>query len=597
MKRPKEAFIIGSIILLSLVLNAFGIYYALPHVINHDEARVVYSTMNIMKTGDVFLNNFIYPGGVFYLMLLVFLLTYLVSRLSGGLFTRMPDISAISRRDWSPFIKTGRIFTACTGALTVFMTYLIGKRYFNERTALFGAFTLAVSPLFVSQSHTILPNIPTLFMIVCALYYISDMKDDSAGTLLSAGLLAGLTIGIKYNAVVVLLSALFSACLSFRPRQWPRSWGIIIVGSLAGFFALNFSLLKNFPTFLGNISYLYQAYQVNLGSVSTFPRSNGVFYTKFLVFEDLGAGIFVLFLFGLVKSLFKSTRPQKVIAFFTVTYLVAIGVSRAKLSRHALFLYPFIAIYCGSGCDWVIGWLSRTGKRSVYVLGTVVVCAVVFFHPVKKALTADLNLLRPDTRNIANEWMIKNIPEGASMLIEDWYLRPYEEGGCADTVPVDPARYDVDYFRGHMIMPWDLYQREYLVVWSFNSSEDEISEIKKYINPRKRFPRFKLKASGPNITIYNVTPPNMSFYKWVYSKDIAFIKDNGCTFHCLKKKFDGVRLDRDEASFEIKADLPSGEYLLVFLAQDASVDKLTNKMIEMRTGTQEIGRASCRERV
>ncbi|MCK4491528.1 MAG: glycosyltransferase family 39 protein [Candidatus Altiarchaeales archaeon] len=91
---------------------------------------------------------------------------------------------------------------------SVWVTYLLAKEFFNEKTSLTASFLLATFPLDIVYSTQIGPDIPFQFFIASAtLFFIKNEKHSSR----VCGLLSGLFLGLAYitkSAVALLLPVL-----------------------------------------------------------------------------------------------------------------------------------------------------------------------------------------------------------------------------------------------------------------------------------------------------------------------------------------------------------------------------------------------------
>jgi hypothetical protein len=126
------------------------------------------------------------------------------------------------------------LFSAVTAALTIALTYLVGKRLTGRRwAALFGAAVLGVSPTFWSQALIAEVYTPGAAFFVATLLFL--LAWDASGRrrdLFLAGLLGGLSLGVHLSVALLAPAAGLFLLLSRRPARaiWPPA----VLGALTG---------------------------------------------------------------------------------------------------------------------------------------------------------------------------------------------------------------------------------------------------------------------------------------------------------------------------------------------------------------------------
>ena len=118
----------------------------------------------------------------------------------------------------------------------IYLTYLLGRRLWNARAGVFAAIALAVSPVFVMQTHDARPEILLLAFLLAALYLAvrSDAESGLRGHF-GAGLVAGLAADIHLNGLLVPFVLLAFVGLRTGPnRILLRSAAAIVAGTVLG---------------------------------------------------------------------------------------------------------------------------------------------------------------------------------------------------------------------------------------------------------------------------------------------------------------------------------------------------------------------------
>ena len=113
---------------------------------------------------------------------------------------------------YGDFTLLGRVLSALFDLGTVLVVFLIGRRLFDWRVALLGAFLVAVTPLHIQQSHYFVMDAIVTFFVTVALYYAVRVAQQGGlvnYTLL--GIFYGLAVASKINAATFGLVVL-TAC-------------------------------------------------------------------------------------------------------------------------------------------------------------------------------------------------------------------------------------------------------------------------------------------------------------------------------------------------------------------------------------------------
>lgn len=182
------------IILLAFALNTIGLF---PNTLLHQKEPVLLKPannilVNIFQRGDFDPNvephPFIYGSSVVYLHTFVrgftLFVIYNVHQLTGFDFGAKEAFSNITNfqqliTDRSIYFFqdalriTSRFTTAVFGAGAVYLTYIIAQSlYKNKGIALLSALALAVTPLWVRDSHYSTPDIPQNFLFLVAFFFL-----------------------------------------------------------------------------------------------------------------------------------------------------------------------------------------------------------------------------------------------------------------------------------------------------------------------------------------------------------------------------------------------------------------------------------------
>src|SRR2546421_6556887 len=123
----------------------------------------------------------------------------------------------------------GRALVASLGAASVFLTFIVGRRFLSAPAGLIGALLLAVSPVHIGSSHFVTNDVPMAFFALLAYLFIWDVYKRGRGRdYLLSGAVVGLGTATKYLPVVLLVS--IALAHAFRMRNQVERWRAAIQG-------------------------------------------------------------------------------------------------------------------------------------------------------------------------------------------------------------------------------------------------------------------------------------------------------------------------------------------------------------------------------
>lgn len=190
------------------------------------------------------------------------------------------------------------------GVLAIWLTYLLGRRYFDEQVGLIAALLFTISPWAAFYSRKLWSqNIPavTLLFILALFALVIDRKPKAlAGALITLGALLGLHLGgVAFVGVFVLALAFHPRALvsssgesssADRRREW-LIWGGV---GLAGFLLLNLPYAMEFIS--GHTSLGAVFFSAGAGGGRQPVSHLAIFYTADIAtgqhFEALTGGAF-----------------------------------------------------------------------------------------------------------------------------------------------------------------------------------------------------------------------------------------------------------------------------------------------------------------
>ena len=533
----------------ALALRLVGISFGLPYHYHWDEPTLMNRVMR-MGGGDLNPHYFWYPSLLMYAGLLLEGMVYAAGHALGAYHS--PDSFAAAYFESSTTVYlAGRVLVAVTGAATVVLTFLVGRRFFSTPVALAGAAMLAVAPIQVASSHFFTTDVPMTFFVLAAYLalwgvYIRGRRRDYV----AAGVLIGLGVATKYLPGLLLGSLLIAHLGGVRRRtgewRWSAGAGNMALGvAVAGvaFFAASPFVFLDWRTALHDYS-LLSAQKTAQGCVDCSPSF--LPYVTVALPWSVGIATYVAGLAGLVSAFWQKPGRRIELALFwsfPVLLFIVVGSGRQPLARYLVPLAPFLAL-AAADVFWragrsVAASFRLPGARIAFPAAFVL---VAILPAAFASARYDAYLLQPDPRTAAASWFAANVPSGTTIAvqpIQDRYfltapiMTDSQLATLEGYIPTSKAslRASVDsYFRSRVVYPdvpfvYDLDKLRgegvrYVVLSSahyhnvdpaiedpFYAQLASVGHVAAQFTPRMQIPDAGLyPVFQPTITIYEVPP-------------------------------------------------------------------------------------------
>lgn len=416
MKINSNTLILILIIALSFGVRIIGINHGLPDINRFfwetDEAATVNISMG-MGSGDLNPHSFNKPSLVYYITFLFYGIFYLIGRLS-GFFSSPVQFAVYYLHNTYWFYLIARGIALVFGVLTVYMTYILGKKSFGDKVGILGASLIAVVPLHITYSRLALSDGPALFFLLVATYYIISVLDtDSTRSYILSGLFSGLAASTKYHAGFIWFLVPFLFIFNLATRKSANYKGLLfsLLFLISGFFIGTPYAVIDFKTFIVSLKALASVKTVSVGFI---PNWWFVHLKQFWQVDNFGPALLVLSIIGIIYAILKHTKKDII---FLITILVFyVFFSLPNIAWSPLhYLLPIMPILCILSSRFVNLWLSR--KLVLYSFIGFVIIPVLFLD-IKNGFT----LLHHDTKYYARLWVEKNIPARSTILTDGYYI-------------------------------------------------------------------------------------------------------------------------------------------------------------------------------
>jgi hypothetical protein len=354
---------------------------------------------------------------------------------SRGIFSSAEDFKAKYIRDPTVFYLIGRTLSALLSIGTVLLLYLLGTRMYGRRAGVLAALLLVFALDHTRISHDMLPDVPMVFFLVLALWFI--WKIYTAGRTrdyLLAGLTAGVAMSMKYGGYMMFLPLFLAHLFHVLEHRRPR-WEIIAGPKLIGaglVFVATF--IAGSPYIILNFSKFWSAFRWQTRHLlteghfgSSFEEPAWLFYFKHGFRENVGLAAQFLVFGGVVLGLVRRAKRDLIFLSYPVVLFLLIAPWKARATRYLMPLAPFFILAAAVFLDAALRWLARVlkaerglGSRIAFGAGAVVLVAAILFPSAREVARLDEALAGPDSRTVAKDWIHRNILPGTKIALESY---------------------------------------------------------------------------------------------------------------------------------------------------------------------------------
>ena len=322
-----------------------------------------------------------------------------------------------------PFFLAARATAAVLGGAAVALVHAIARPLFGVSAGLLAALFMAVAFLHVRDSHYATTDVPMVFFVAAATLAIVRVHCyRRAFDARLAGVLAGCAMGVKYNAVMLVLPmAMVEGIHAWQLRRdWRRMLRETHLFRMAACCILMF--LAGSPYLLldyGRALHDLRSLQASTSMGMTPPELLGRGWTYHLphsLWYGVGWPMLISALAGLAWMAARHPGPALVLGSFPVAYYVAAGTGYNVFVRYMLPVVPFLCIFAGYFVASAASAIAPAMRLRPALVAAALGLAVAA-PPAINVVQFDRLLTREDSPDVAGRWLAENVPAGASMFI------------------------------------------------------------------------------------------------------------------------------------------------------------------------------------
>jgi hypothetical protein len=417
--------LLGLVLAAGLVLRLRNDGYGLPYVYNVDEGSHFTSRAVAMFGGDPNPGYFQNPSGFTYLI-------HAALRLRYGHLWPFGDFDPVVdqfKKDPTEIYETARALAAVVCLAGVAGAFWVARRLWGEREAVVAAALLGLGFLPVVYSRIAVTDVGTLLPVALALYASVRLYEDGRRRhYLLAGAAAGLAIGFKYTAGLVLVPVLLAAAARL-PADGRRALAGLALAAAAA--VLAFAVTT--PFFFLDFDTARRQLEAQAETAGDFPKlgqrhdSGFAYYLESLTW-GLGWAAALAALAGAAIELRRDRGRALLLLAFPVALFLYLSLQSRYFGRWLLPAYPALCLLAAVAVVRAAELVRRRGALAAGVLGALTLGVVA------QPLAADVRTMRllgrSDTRQLARDWLVQHEGPSLRIVIEPAVpARYYRRGG------------------------------------------------------------------------------------------------------------------------------------------------------------------------
>lgn len=407
--------VLGLIMVAGLVLRVVHNDHGLPYVYYVDEGSH-FTKRAVEVFRDANPGYFQNPSAYTYLLHLLY--RVLAVPIGGG-----QEVINGYRANSAWVYEASRGLAAVLCLVGVAAVYWVGRQLWDRRTGLVAAAILCFAFLPVAFSRIAVTDVGTLAPVALALLFAIRIHETGGWRwCAAAGAAAGLAVGFKYTAGLVLLAPALALALPLLRRHDRAALRRAALGGLAvGAGALLAFFVTNPYFFLDLDTALHQLRgQAELaGNQDKFgqERDTGVLYYLDSLTWGLGWAASAAAAAGAVLLARRDRAGAALLLVFPVALFLYLSVQSRFFGRWLLPVYPALALLAGYAVARGIALVRARAPRLEWP-ALAVAGVLLLWQPLAADARSMAVLGHRDTREIARDWLAENEPRELRIIIE-----------------------------------------------------------------------------------------------------------------------------------------------------------------------------------
>lgn len=403
---------------LGLSLRLYGINFGLPNLYDFDEIIFVDRAYYMLGNQDLNPRWFGAPAStIIYMLVLVYALIFAVGTIT-GYFSSPSEFKELYLADPTIFYLSGRLITALFGVAIIVLVYRIGRKLFNSTVGLVGAALIAFSPLYIYLSKLIRMDIQMTFLILLSLWFCLQLLDNpKLHNYILAGLFLGFAITTKYPAIIFTFTIILAHFMTrLESGKSHLKLAVSALSCVLGTFISSPFLFFDIQSAWQDV--IYESRSEHLGSTGQGFFSDLIWYWREPILSNFTIIGVVLSLLGL--SFAVACKRKKIFVFisFPILFLVFITSLSLRWDRWIVPIFPFLALLIGYAIYCLCDWVEKRFSSRISQFAGLALLGMILLPLVNISFLESREMSGVDTRTLAGEWMLENIPPKSAVLVE-----------------------------------------------------------------------------------------------------------------------------------------------------------------------------------
>jgi hypothetical protein len=483
----------AGILLLGFVLRMNGYAWGEPHRLHPDEWKYVYNAVRVAD-GEWDTKYYKNPTGFTYTLAAVYKIALLG--------TPYPSAASGYKAHPFDFYAMARVWVALLGTLTLPLLYGISRKFLPRRDSLVAMSLLAVAFLPVRDAHFAVNDIPLTFFVTAAL--LGMLRTPTVKTILAAGLLSGLSIGVKYNAIPLLLPLFLMPVLAWE-KKTPLYVFLAAVSAFTGFCIAVPGFLFSHAIFMSDFNTLIDVTQNPVGYSESISIPMAMLST---LIHGVGIIPTLLAVAGIIVIMQNNVKKAAIPVVFLAAFLGTILTGKLYFSRFLLPLFPVLCLFAAVGVQEILR--RRKAVSLMVVVAGMLLCA----ESLTRSVWLNGLTMKDDTRVTALQQAQTHASKGYRIVADPLAL-PYIHHGSNLTLPREIAIVDFNKIPADQFYQWfEVADVLYVSEFAMNAVglNQPNQEWKNTLGPKKNTIASSRSERGPGMTEDEVSTPLQSLF-------------------------------------------------------------------------------------